>query len=560
MPGSLPKRNLSRRAFLHMGVATTGVYLLTSCAQPAAPASTAAPKPAETAKPAAPAATTAPAATAAPAPAAATAAPKPAGPKRGGTFTLARTQGLTDFNPFNLASPGTWAVERPLYSTLAYYDLNLKAVPDLAESWNIAADGKSVTVKLRQGVKFHSGKEFTSEDVKFSCQFSGTDPSVFMITLFKIIESVDTPDKYTAKINFKQLVPAPMDILDQLWMIDKDSVAVFANKANGTGPYKLDTYVPNDRAELVPHKDYFLKDKQYVDRYIAKQIPDSASLAINVESGAIDCMWRCSVLDAARLKPETSKYVTSMGAPGQGMFDIALNVKWGPFQNKKVRQAIAWAVDRERFCRTAMKGLVEPTCLMWPSHTWAYFKDMEKSVWFDLDKARALLKEGGYEKGFDVEILTSTSRVYGFKELAEILQADLKQIGVNAKITDVETAVYNTRMNKGDMQIMVHNYGRSNRDPGTMVTAAKAWYVESEGGWSHYESADYEKIRAELQSTTDQEKRKVTARKIQEMMLDESFTILVAPQPTAWVWRSYVKDLRYDLENSPYMEDLWLDK
>jgi peptide/nickel transport system substrate-binding protein len=521
MPNRTRKRNLSRRSFLQMGAASAGIFLVD--------ASRPAPLRAAT-------------------------------PKRGGTFTLARTQGLTSFNPFNLASPGTWAVERPIHSTLAYYDLNLKAIPDLAESWTIPPDGKSVTVKLRQGVKFHNGKEFTSEDVRFSCQFASTDPSVFMITLFKIIESVDTPDKYTAKINFKQLVPAPMDILDQLWMIDKDAVKDFPSKPNGTGPYKLETYVPNDRAELVPHKDYFIKGKQYVDRYIAKQIPDTASLSINLESGAIDCMWRASVLDAARLKPESAKYVTSMGAPGQGMYDIALNVKWGPFQNKKVRQAIAWAVDRERFTRTAMKGLIEPTCLMWPKHTWAYFPDMEKSVWFNLDKARALLKEGGYDKGFDVEILSSTSRVYGFKELAEILQADLKQIGINAKITDAETAVYNRRMNAGDMQIMVHNYGRSNRDPGTMVTAAKAWYVDKEGGWSHYESAEYEKIRDELQSTTDPEKRRVTARKIQEMMLDESFTIVVAPQPTAWVWRTYVKDLRYDLENSPFVHELWLDK
>ena len=560
MADQSPKRNLSRRDFLRIGAASAGVYLLNACATPAAPSPTAASKPAETPKPSAPA-TAAPTAPAAAAPTAApTKVPSPAVPKRGGTFTLARTQNYNDFNPFNLASPGMWAGERSMYSTLAYYDLTLKAVPDLAESWQVAEDGKSVTVNLRQGVKFHSGKEFTSDDVKFSCQFASTDKSVFMRTLFTIIESVDTPDKYTAKINFKKLVPAPMDILDQLWMIDQGSVKDFASKPNGTGSYKLDKYVPNDRVELVPHPDYYVKDTQYVERYVAAQIPDTASLAINLESGAIDCMWRCSLLDAARLKSQADKYAISMGAPGQGMYDIALNVKWGPFQNKKVRQAIAWAVDRERFCRTAMQGLIQPTCLMWPSHTWAYFKDMEKSVWYDLDKARALLKEGGYENGFDVEILTSTSRVYGFKELAEILQADLKKIGINGKILDLETAAYNARMNAGDMQIMVHNYGRSNRDPGTMITAAKAWYVDKEGGWSHFESADYEDLRNQMQSTLDLDKRKEIARKIQEMMLDESFTILVASQPTAWVWRTYVKGLRYDLENSPYMNELWLDK
>jgi len=164
------------------------------------------------------------------------------------------------------------------------------------------------------------------------------------------------------------------------------------------------------------------------------------------------------------------------------------------------------------------------------------------------------------DKGFDVEIISSSNRVYGFKFLAEILQADLRKIGINAKVADLEPVQYESRMVKGDFQLMVHNYGRSNRDPGTMVTAAKAWYTDKEGGWSHYENPEYEKLRRDLQSTLDREKRKAICRQIQLMMLDECFTILVAPQPTAWAWHTYVKDLRYDLENSPFVHELWVDR
>jgi len=159
-----------------------------------------------------------------------------------------------------------------------------------------------------------------------------------------------------------------------------------------------------------------------------------------------------------------------------------------------------------------------------------------------------------------VEIISSDKRVYGYKFLAEILQADLKKLGINAKITDLEPVLCDSRQDKGDFQIMVHNYGRSNRDPGTMVTAAKAWYTDKEGGSSHYENPEYDKLRQELQSTLDQDKRKQICRQIQHMMRDECFTIVVAPQPTAWAWPSYVKDLRYDLENSPFVYDVWLDK
>ena len=235
-------------------------------------------------------------------------------------------------------------------------------------------------------------------------------------------------------------------------------------------------------------------------------------------------------------------------------------MKFGPLQNKKVRQAIAWSIDRSRFCKTTLQGLVEPTCLIWPPHSWAYAKDLEGKVGYDLDKAKALLKEGGAESGFEVEILTSTKESTSFGELATILQSDLKKIGVNAKVTDADSALYNSRLTKGDIQVAVHQYGRANRDPGTTLTGAKSWYMEKEGGWTHYESDQWLGLRTEMQSTMDREKRKALARQIQELALDECFTIVVAETPGPWARGSYVKGLTYDFNNAPFTGDVWLDK
>jgi ABC-type transport system substrate-binding protein len=103
-------------------------------------------------------------------------------------------------------------------------------------------------------------------------------------------------------------------------------------------------------------------------------------------------------------------------------------------------------------------------------------------------------------------------------------------------------------------------YGRLNRDPGTLVTAAKAFYTDKEGTWTHFESAEYEQLRKELQSTLDREKRKVTARMIQELALEECFTNSVAYQQRAWAYASYVKGFAYDMDNAPFMAEVWLDK
>lgn len=489
-----------------------------------------------------------------------TAATRAAGPKRGGTFTLAYTVGLTEFNPVNLVT-GHYAFQRALFNTLAHYDSNLDLQPELAEKWDFAADGKALTLKLREGVKYHSGREFTSGDVKASWEFATTDEKTTMRTLFKSIKQIETPDKYTAVLKFDGINPSVFDALDTLYIIDKETIADRAKTGTGTGPFRLDKYLPNDRVEMVPFKDYWDKGKPYLDRYIIRTIPDLSALVVNLEVGAVDCVWQPSNIDLVRLKDAGGRFVADLGAPGASMYNLAINVKREPFTNKKARQAMAWCIDRARFCRTTLQGLVEPTCLMWPKHSWAHFPDLEGKIGFDLSAARSLFKEAGLSSGFDTEIVVSSRRYPGSSDLAQMIQADAKKIGVTIKMVDLEPARYDAQVvNKGDHIMTIITFGRLNRDPGTLVTAAKAFYTEKEGTWTHFESAEYDQLRKELQSTLNREKRKGTARKIQELVLDECFTNSVAYQQRAWAYASYVKGFAYDMDNAPFVSELWLDR
>jgi len=481
--------------------------------------------------------------------------------KRGGTFTFATTAGIQEFNPHMLV-PGQYPYLRALYNTLAHYDAELRPQPELAEKWEFSADGKTMTLKLRQGVKFHSGREFTSADVKHSVEFSQTNEKVTMRTLYRAIKQVETPDKSTVVLKFDSVTPGAFDILDTLYIVDKETIEDRNKMAIGTGPLKLDKYIPNDRAEFVAFKDYWEVGKPYLDRYVMRVIPDVSALVLNLESGAIDCAWQIPYLDAARLQGMGGKYVIDTGAPGFGFFDLAINVTAEPFKDKRVRQAMAWSIDRERFCKTVMRGLAQPTCLMWPSHSWAYFKDLEGKIGYNLDKAKALLKEAGLEKGFQTELLTASKRMVGYGEMAQILQADLRKIGIDARALDVEAALYDNRsLVKGDIVMMVHTYGRAGRDPGSLVTGARAWVNGwKEGNWTHFESAEWERWRKELTSTLDMERRKAAARKLQEIALDECFTIPVAPALRVFAYASYVKGFGVTMDNSIYIGDMWLDK
>ncbi|MCL4465339.1 MAG: ABC transporter substrate-binding protein [Chloroflexi bacterium] len=537
------RKQITRKHFLAATAALGGTWFLSAC-------STGNPAPTQQA-------TSAAAAVQPPAQASPAAATKPTTPRRGGTLTVGTPSPINDFNPFYL-SPGNVVVQAPLYNTLTHYDDRLAPQPELAEKWERAADGKSITVKLREGVKFHSGREVTSEDVKFSAEFAATDTSVFLRPLLSNVKKVETPQKYVAELRFDSPTAVVFDILDTLYIIDKDSVKKFSNQASGTGPFKLDKYVPNDRVELVANKDYWDKDKPYLDKFIHRPITDLSALSLNLESGTIDCVFGLTLLDVGRLGNSGGKYLLAK-IPGYGMFDVAISVRAEPFNIKKVRQAVAWSIDRDRFCKTALQGLVQPTCLMWPTSSWAYFKDLEGKIGYDLDKAKALLKEAGLGNGVNTDIITSTMRGPGNSELAQILQADLKKIGVNATINDVDTTVFQNLMGKGDIRLMIHGYARTNRDPLTLVTGAKPWLTEKEGGMSHFESVEYDQLRRDLQTTIEQSKRLALCRSIQEMMLDECFCNPVCESPSFWVYASRVKGLNFSKENSMFAGEVWLE-
>jgi len=480
-------------------------------------------------------------------------------PKRGGTLTMARTASPQDFDPLR-GGMAQYIAQRGLYNSLLHYDAQLNPQPELAVKWEFAPDGRTLMLKVREGVKFHTGRGLTSQDVKFSVEYGQKAQYSPMYQAYQAIKGVETPDSSTVVLNFDKVNPSIFDLLDVLWVVDKDAIGGIVSSDAGTGPFRLERYVPNDRVEMVPFKDYWDKGKPYLDKLVIRQVPDASTLVINLEAGAVDCVFQPSFTDVVRLRAAGGKYIVDPGAPSGQVHDIALNVKFGPLKDKRVRQAIAWSMDRARFCKTALQGLAEPTCLIWPRHSWAYFKDLEGKIGYDLDKAKVLLKEAGMEKGFDVEILTSSRESPSFGASAAILQADLKKIGVNARVSDVDAALYNSRLLKGDIEIMIHEYGRANRDPGTTLTGAKAWYVEKEGAWTHFESTEWVRLRDEMQSTMDREKRKAVARKVQEMALDECFTIVVSDSPKPWAYTPQVRGFTYDLNNAPFSGEIWLDK
>jgi len=479
--------------------------------------------------------------------------------KRGGTFSMARTAAAKNLNGIDMAR-SNFAFIRALYNMLVRLDKDLNPQPEMATSWQFSPDGLTMTLKLRQDVKFHSGREFTSEDVRFSWEFA-KDPTTgsALRQLFSLIKDVKTPDRATVELKFDKPCANAFDILDTLGMFDKSAMGKLSTMDAGSGPFKVVGYIPGAEIRMRRFDGYWEPGKPYLDEYVVKTIPDDAAMVLNMETKVLDAIWAPALHEVARLKAQPG-LVADPGAGAQSMFHLMANVTKGPLTNKKVRQAINYAIDRERCAKMALAGTIEPTCLMWPRGSWAYFADLEGRYAYDLGKAKTLLAEAGHPNGFETSIILSQKDNPPQFPIGQIIQGDLAKIGIRAKIEDLDSAVYNTRTQRGEFELCAHNYGRANRDPGTMLAGAIIWYPKVEKGPIGFDSADFVKWRDEAVTTLDREKRKPLYRKIQEYALEESFSMAIAGNQSFWIYRDYTRGIWYSRESSPFVGDMWLDK
>ncbi|MCC6177562.1 MAG: hypothetical protein IT305_19860 [Chloroflexi bacterium] len=573
----------SRREALRLALGMSGLTLAAACAPIG---SSPPPKPAETTKPtvqpAAPAPSTpapstpaggtavgaasgtsagtaptvAPAATK---PAATASAAKPtaaAAPKAGGTLTVASQSDIINFDAHALPAANR-PIFQQIFSPLTRYDENLKPQPELAESWEVSPDGLTIAMKLRQGVKFHSGRDFTAEDVLWNLKRI-QDPKVAANSrvLAQTIVDAQAVDPHTVRFSFERPTPGIFDLFDLFYVMDRE-IGDVKSQGAGTGPFKVAAWNPGDQLRMVRHDGYFKQGLPRLNEVVVKAIPDPAGRIVNLESGAVDLVMQPLNNDYVRLKQD-GKFQTPLGADGNVVLDFIMNVSEKPFDDKRVRQAFNMAVDRQRVLERAYAGVGETACIPFPKHSLAYDAAAASSCRFDLEGARKLLADAGHGGGFDVEAILDSSQS-AWRQFAEIYQSDLAKIGVRMKLTVLEPPLYRQNTFGHKFQAAFHNFGRANKDPDGLFRIAVAWYPTKEG-FSTFTSPEYERLVTEAGSTVDLAKRKALYSQIMQLIVDESFTLSIVSIPQIWAVAPYVRDFAWNLDGHEILENVWLDK
>jgi peptide/nickel transport system substrate-binding protein len=521
-------RRLSRRALLVLLVGGAGAGLLAACGPtPVATGPTAAPTPAP-AQPAAAAVVTTPNPVAPPSSATsttggATAALTPQ-PKSGGTLHYGLASPLTSIWPTFSGTEGT----QDIYDRLLTYDSNLQPVPALVESWDVASDYKQIKLNLRKGVEYHNGRELTSDDVKYTLERAMDPTRTSPLSLVGLAKgwTAETPDKYTAIVKSEQVRLSVFDLLTQMRVGDKDTLEGPDNKskANGTGPFAMVDWTPGESVTLTKNKNYWQSGLPYLDGYNVLFSRDGQAMIASLEAGASDFVNYPLASEAIRLSKDPKYQMQAIYDVGSH-YAIWMNVAVPPLDNKLVRQALNYAIDRQRFIDTALGGLVGPPMnLPWPTYSPAYEATKNGTYPFDLDKARSVLASAGVP-GFDTVITYATvGEVAEFSTMAQIYQADLAKIGINATLQPLDNATWTDAAVHASYQgLAVGHPGGFGAQDATSGLQTGAFGIANT--FTNFNDPEYTQTVQAAAAETDAATRKQLYSKINDILLDNCFTM-----------------------------------
>ena len=494
-----------------------------------------------------------------------TATPKPSAtpvtePQRGGTLNMSLGTDFVDFDPF-MDVDGCEFKPIVFEAPVRFSDAG-QLEPWLAESYEVSKDGLSVTLKLRKGVMFHTGREMKADDVIWSVDRArDTKLGTHLSDRFTTCTGATKIDDYTVRINYNQITHSALDAIARLYIFPKESVDKIKTVPVGTGPFKYQEWIPGDHLTIVRFDNYWRKGEPYLDKVVIRAIPDDQARMVNLLAGSIDLLGRVPLADIDLLKKAPGVVIISQ-PPGFSFDAFLFNVTKPPFDNTLVRQAMNYAIDREKMRQLAYYGNGEMTMLPYATTSWAYPKDLEKYYSFDLNKAKELLTKAGYPNGFETEILIRGTGGTALA-VAQIWQQDLAKVGVKMKVVPTELPQYWPKLFASEFAIVSHATGEATVDPSGLfqgaaccrpfrnffkITENKEWFPK------------YEAIIKQSGLELDQQKRKALYHDALTIFVEQGWTIPLGWRQWTFASKDFVKGIRSDMDACLWINRAWLAK
>ena len=470
-----------------------------------------------------------------------------------------------------------------IYEGLFDYDTAGKMIPVLAESYEMSADGKTVTFKLRKGVSWHDGKPFTSADVQFSIMNVLKEVHPRGPNSFKEVSSIDTPDSHTAVFNLDNPAPYMMRAFSayESPMVPKHHLegqdlkgAKLGNNPVGTGPYKFVEWKKGQYIRLDKNQDYWGSDGPYLDKIVGRFVPDASTRTAAMENGEVLYAAYNAIpnIDAVRLKERDDIGVTTDGySMINPMALIEFNTKEGPFVDAAVRRAISTAIDRQFMIDTIFFGYGKPATSALSSNfsaTGLHAKMPNYPANGDIAAANKILDDAGYAKdGNGVRMKGTFDLIpYGedWRRGGEYLKQVLGDIGIQVELRYEDVPTWLKRIYHNYDFEMNLNYFYQLSDPvlgvhrhyGTNMIRKGTHFVNS----SRYSNAELDKLLRAGMTQPDATKRAAIYKDIQTILAEDMPVVNLFELEFLTVYNTKLKDA-YGSAMGAYASfgNAWLD-
>jgi peptide/nickel transport system substrate-binding protein len=425
-----------------------------------------------------------------------------------------------------------------VYDGLVKYDKDIKVVGVLAKSWQVSPDGLTITFHLRRGVKWQDGRPFTAQDCLFTYRFM-TDPKT--LTPYRgnwtPIQSVVAPDDYTLKVTMKKpyakaIIIWMMGMLPKHLLEGRDPRKTsLARQPVGTGPFRFVSWKSDQEIIVAANKDYW-EGRPYLDRVVTRIIPDTATMFMELKALNIDSMdltplqWqRQTNTPFFKKNFKKYKYLAFMYTY------LGFNLRSDLFKDRRVRKAIAYAVNTRQIIAGVLLGLGAPTAGPYKPGTWPY-NDKLKPYPYDPAKAARLLDAAGWKKGrdgrrykdgrpFEFTLITNLGNE-SRKNTALIIQHQLKKIGITMQIRILEwTTFLKDFINPGNFQACLLGWTVPPDPDSYNVWHSSSIDNTNRLNFIHFRNAEVDRLLVEGRHTLDQARRKKIYDRFQEILHEE---------------------------------------
>lgn len=502
-------------------------------------------------------------------------------PQPGGTLTLALNAGWDVLDPATTAFTFARQIMQFIYDPLLRIDPETgKIVPGLAESWELSEDQKVLTLRLRPGVTFHDGTPLNAEAVIFTFERI-TDPetqSPLAASIAGPVEAIEAVDELTVRIVMKEPFAPFLDSLTQVNLAPVSPAAVkkhgkdFGANPVGAGPFMFESQTPNERVVLVRNPDYDWAPDFYdhdgpahLERVVIRNVPEDSTRMALLAPGDIDVVYNPIVAQLPRVENDPNLQIVRGVRSGVPRV-IVFNTQAWPFDDPLVRRAVAHAIDKEQILESAYGGIGSVANSILTPNIFGFSEEAAEAFPdFDPERAKELLAEAGWEPGpggilvkdgrrFEISYGSIPGTSDNIRD--QLIQANLKEVGISMKIESEEQAAYLDDLRRGKWPLAGMLFAAT--DPDVLFTVLHSSSIGPAWNTARYENPELDSLLEQARRTADSEQRAALYEQVQMLVAEEVPYIPYYNIENAYATSAAVRNLKVDVQAFWDLYDTWL--